>query len=881
MIRLSLLGSLDLRAGDGRQMLSILAQPKRVALLAYLAANRDFVRRDTLLGLFWPESDEEHARHALRQSLYTLRRSLGPSVLASRGDEELGIDCDRLECDVGLFEAAVRNGEAEAALELYKGDLLEGFFLSDAAEFEKWLDGRRTTLRHQAAEAAWRMAQRAEDAGERTEAAVWGRKAAGFSQDDEATVQRLVGMLDRLGDRAAALRAYEAFAWRLENELGLQPSPETQALISEIRAREAAALPSSDAGSRARAETPRTDAEPPDSELSRPDESLLEGAPKVTAEFERAAAEVSGVSAEVSPQGETAQARGTATEADGPPKPTGTPAATGATEAEAPAHESKKGRFRLGVAVAALAAAAVIVDLTEIVQAVASWFSRDDPGSGAAESPATFSAADLDPRRLAVLYFDDMSEGQDLDYLAAGLTDELIQRLSQVQGLEVISRNGVKPYRNADVTVDSIVRALQPGTIVEGSVMGDEDRIRVNVQLIDAATNAHIDSRTVEQPAATQLVLLDQVSREVEEFLRERLGEEIRLREAREGTESPEAWSLVSRAELLVDDGLKLEAARDTAGAAQAYARADLLLARAQEADPEWALPLVKRGWMAFRRAKVGKAGPASYDDELLAEAMVYANGALEKAPRLPAALELRGTVRFYNGWGGETSDATAEWAAAEGDLRAAVESDPTAARAWAELSRLLLQIGRTEEAGIAAERAIEADAFNEMNLDLLFNVAYTAVQRGEYVDALRLTALGRDQYPNEPTFPAIELLVLASPAAPEPDVDDAWRLVMLLEERLPDMASQWELLAAAALARTGLADSARAVISRASDPADATALNYEANARLLLGDREEALRLLAGYLEMQPQRRGQVATDPWWESLRGDPEFETLLTEE
>lgn len=284
---------------------------------------------------------------------------------------------------------------------------------------------------------------------------------------------------------------------------------------------------------------------------------------------------------------------------------------------------------------------------------------------------------------------------------------------------------------------------------------------------------------------------------------------------------------------------------------------------------------------MAFRRAKVGKAGPASYDDELLAEAMVYANGALEEAPRLPAALELRGTVRFYNGWGGETSDATAEWAAAEGDLRAAVESDPTAARAWAELSRLLLQIGRTEEAGIAAERAIEADAFNEMNLDLLFNVAYTAVQRGEYVDALRLTALGRDQYPNEPTFPAIELLVLASPAAPEPDVDDAWRLVMLLEERLPDMASQWELLAAAALARTGLADSARAVISRASDPADATALNYEANARLLLGDREEALRLLAGYLEMQPQRRGQVATDPWWESLRGDTEFETLLTEE
>jgi serine/threonine-protein kinase len=228
MIRLSLLGSLDLRASDGRQILSVLAQPKRVALLAYLAANQDYVRRDTLLGLFWPESDEEHARHALRQSVYTLRRGLGPRALASRGDEELRIDCDHIECDVAAFETAVQDGRAEAALELYKGDLLEGFFLSDAPEFEKWLDGRRTTLRNQAAEAAWAIAQAAEAAANGVEAAEWARRAAEYAPDEESTVQRLVGLLDRVGDRAAALRAYEAFAWRLENELGLQPSPETQ-----------------------------------------------------------------------------------------------------------------------------------------------------------------------------------------------------------------------------------------------------------------------------------------------------------------------------------------------------------------------------------------------------------------------------------------------------------------------------------------------------------------------------------------------------------------------------------------------------------------------------------------------------------------------------
>ncbi|UCG76543.1 MAG: hypothetical protein JSV95_04410, partial [Gemmatimonadota bacterium] len=205
MIRLSLLGPLDLRAADGRQVLSVLAQPKRVALLAYLASQPGYVRRDTLLGVFWPESDEESARHALRQSLYTLRRSLGPRLLVTRGDEELAIDRDRLACDAVDFERAVQGDRPEAALELYRGDLLEGFFLSGAPAFEKWLDGRRATLRSQAAEAAWALAEGAERTGDSAEAADWARRAAGYAADDESTLHRLMTLLDRVGDRAAAL----------------------------------------------------------------------------------------------------------------------------------------------------------------------------------------------------------------------------------------------------------------------------------------------------------------------------------------------------------------------------------------------------------------------------------------------------------------------------------------------------------------------------------------------------------------------------------------------------------------------------------------------------------------------------------------------------
>jgi serine/threonine-protein kinase len=239
MIRFYTLGSLDLQASDGRQLKSVLAQPKRVALLAYLAAcgKGDSHRRDTLLGLFWPDLDESRARHALNQSLYVLRRAVGPSVFVSTGDEELALAPEAIWCDAAAFVEDAEAGRAREALETYRGDLLDGFFISDAPEFEKWLDVERQRLRRLAARAAWSLAEEEEAAGNAEAAADRARQAAGYSLENEAAVRRLVGLLDRVGDRAAAVRAYEAFAQRLRDELGVDPSPETQELVASIRAR--------------------------------------------------------------------------------------------------------------------------------------------------------------------------------------------------------------------------------------------------------------------------------------------------------------------------------------------------------------------------------------------------------------------------------------------------------------------------------------------------------------------------------------------------------------------------------------------------------------------------------------------------------------------
>ncbi len=238
MIELRTLGSLELTSDEGGAFSAVLAQPRRMALLCYLAlaVPRGFHRRDTLLSLFWPDDDTEQARHALRQSVYFLRRALGPTAIASRGDEELGLSPDRIRCDAWAFEAAAGQARPAEALALYRGELLTGFHISDAPDFERWLDQERERLRQMAGEAAWALAGEREQQGDAVGAAEAARRALSFSPTDENAVRRLMLLMERLGDRGAALRAYEGFAGELETEFELPPSEETRDLVARIRA---------------------------------------------------------------------------------------------------------------------------------------------------------------------------------------------------------------------------------------------------------------------------------------------------------------------------------------------------------------------------------------------------------------------------------------------------------------------------------------------------------------------------------------------------------------------------------------------------------------------------------------------------------------------
>ncbi|MGH7673537.1 MAG: BTAD domain-containing putative transcriptional regulator [Gemmatimonadales bacterium] len=237
MIELRVLGALQLSASDGRDVGSLVHQAKRAALLAYLATAvpRGLHRRDKLLALFWPEFDEQRARAALSQAVYVLRATLGEQAITPRADGAIGLSSDVVWCDAAAFETALDAGRQAEALALYRGDLLDGFFLSDAPEFERWLEGERARLKERAAQGAWALAEGRATKGDVFEAGRWARWAAEQAPTDEAVARRLMTFLHRLGDRAAAIRVYEAFAERLAHEYDLEPSAETQALAGSIR----------------------------------------------------------------------------------------------------------------------------------------------------------------------------------------------------------------------------------------------------------------------------------------------------------------------------------------------------------------------------------------------------------------------------------------------------------------------------------------------------------------------------------------------------------------------------------------------------------------------------------------------------------------------
>lgn len=264
-LHLTLFGSLQVTIGE--HLVERLRSLREAALLAYLAIEADHPHgRTHLAGLLWPDLPESNARNNLKQTLLNLRETLSdrevqPSYLEANrmtiqfnraspqwvdalvfGDA-LKVTAQHAHADLlTCVECQARLGQAVA---LYQGPLLANFSLPHSDLFEEWLLLTREQFHNQAVVACGQLSAIYRQQGNYPEALAYLRRQTQLDPFHEPAQRQLFELLAASGERSAALIHFDQFSTRLRNELGVEPSTETLALIEQIRTGSGAAVSSS------------------------------------------------------------------------------------------------------------------------------------------------------------------------------------------------------------------------------------------------------------------------------------------------------------------------------------------------------------------------------------------------------------------------------------------------------------------------------------------------------------------------------------------------------------------------------------------------------------------------------------------------------------
>lgn len=255
-LSLAFLGPLQISLGD--QILPTSRARKIEALLAYLSVESDNPHpRSALDGLLFPEMPDVAARTNLRQTITRLRRAIGdqqasPPYLLIQAETLQFNTGSEYSLDVSLFRQKLQGCPEHAgrrdpgcpecmrllqeALALYRGPFLDNFFLDDSESFETWLQTLRQEFSQAVIEACQALVAYYEQRGEYSLATAQTQRWISLAPWSEEAHRQQMRLLARMGQRSAALAQYETCRQSLENELGVDPSPETQALYERLRA---------------------------------------------------------------------------------------------------------------------------------------------------------------------------------------------------------------------------------------------------------------------------------------------------------------------------------------------------------------------------------------------------------------------------------------------------------------------------------------------------------------------------------------------------------------------------------------------------------------------------------------------------------------------
>jgi TolB-like protein/DNA-binding SARP family transcriptional activator/Tfp pilus assembly protein PilF len=452
MLSLNLLGGLQALLAE-QPLAGRAAHRKRLALLALLAsAPSRTMSRDKLSALLWSEYDTERSRHQVATALYDLRKAAGEELILSSG-EDLRLSAASVSCDVWNFEMLLAAGEREQAVQCYAGPLLDGFFLPDAAEFERWIEGERGRLAQLYAGALEDLAWEAEATNDSVAAARWWRQLAVHDPYSSRVALGLMRALAAAGDAAAAIQFAGTHTALLREHLEVEPNSEVLALAEELRVGAPAfvrAAPGSETIALLGEADPKTEV----TELSVATVPLL---------------------------------------VDG----TGTLGASSAPTS-LPRRSNPRGRRAAWVAGALGLGALLLAGNLSFL-----------PQRGGALPVVDQLSVPI----LAVLPLKNDTGHRDQEHFADAMTEALIAELARESGLRVISRTSVMPYKNpGNRRLPEIARELNADLIIEGSVFRAGDRVRITAQLIRASTDEHLWAETYEGDITDIIRLQNQVA---------------------------------------------------------------------------------------------------------------------------------------------------------------------------------------------------------------------------------------------------------------------------------------------------------------------------------------------------------------------------------
>jgi predicted ATPase/DNA-binding SARP family transcriptional activator/Tfp pilus assembly protein PilF len=232
---------------DGR-LLAGLSSRTAEALLIYLICQRRPFQRSWLADFFWDERSPQQAATNLRTVLSMLRKAVGDYLLISRDSVAFNLEAD-FWLDVTQFEAGMAALEADlpgplagdtaaqlrTVLDLYQGDFLEGYFLSESRGFEEWTLLTQERLRRQAAGGLSLLAGYYLDTGQYEAGVEYAGRLLALDSFNENARRQMMWLLARSGQRHAALQQYHACRQLLSDELGVEPAPATTAAFEQIQ----------------------------------------------------------------------------------------------------------------------------------------------------------------------------------------------------------------------------------------------------------------------------------------------------------------------------------------------------------------------------------------------------------------------------------------------------------------------------------------------------------------------------------------------------------------------------------------------------------------------------------------------------------------------